>query len=119
MTNSSIKAALAMFQAGVDELVADMDKQRAFFLKQAAAATALFDDTDSPNIGSGFLPDDARDFNAAIEDLKCDMLTNFEDDKAKLMANTTAVKAKVTAADNKFQRTGNSMKAIQPQIRPE
>jgi hypothetical protein len=110
--NSSIKAALAMYGAGIDELVADLDKQRAFLIKQAAAAEALFDDTDSPNIGSGFLPDDARDFNAAIEDLKNDMVDNLEDDKAKLMATTKAVKDKVTAADGKFQRTGNSLKAV-------
>jgi hypothetical protein len=121
MTNTSIKAAMAMYQAGVEELISDNNGIMAFFGKKAAQALEMLTVTQSDAIRSGYLPDDARDFIAAIDDLCEDMTKNFEDMIGKITATTESVAGKVEAADGNFQRVEKEqipMATPAPAIKP-
>lgn len=104
MTNTSIRTAIAMYGAGVEELNSDNTGIMAFFNKKATEALAMLSVTQSDAIRSGYLPDDARDFIAAIDDLCEDMTKNFEDMIRKIQSTTEMVAGKVEDADGKFQR---------------
>jgi hypothetical protein len=104
LTNTSIKAANGMYSAGVEELKSDVNGIMAFFTKKADEALAMLDRTQSDAIRSGYITDDARDFNAATEDLCKDMTQNFTEMICKIQATTKAVTDKVNSADNHFER---------------
>jgi len=104
MANTSVVTAVTMYQAGVDELKTNNARIMAFFERKAAQATASLQGTQSDGIAAGYLPDDARDFIAAIEDLCIDMKTNFDDLANDLMGTTTAVTKKAKSADGQFER---------------
>ena len=104
MSNTSVKIAIAIYQAAVAEIEENNKRMMAFFDRKAKQAIEDLQGTQSEGLGAGYVPDDARDFKAAIVDLCNDMQINFDCLKSDLSASTKAVIAKVESADGQFER---------------